>query len=373
MAQKSPKAIGIFGAGFLLDQVQALEAECQGALTGDDIEHVHQMRVASRRLRNGLGLFSDCLPEKKSKAWGSEIRKITRALGRARDLDVQIEVLHQVCQNPLDATLRPGYNRLLLRLNQSRASAQKKVDKTVTKMQDGSLLENMRQHLEKMIAGSENRYLYTPSLYQRAFMTINQRLEEFLSYQQYISNPDNIDQLHAMRIAGKHLRYTLEVFAPIYNNALDLHIRAMKEIQDLLGEIHDNDVWIEWLPQFIEQERDRIEDFYGHSTSLAELLPGLNHFMADRKEIRGEKYRSFLATWQMLLEENAWKVLTEVTRTPMDVEAAFVYNASEGQVMPVEPDQEVEDPGHDPIIQDNQEANPWDDEPPWSELPVEDA
>jgi hypothetical protein len=57
-----------------------------------------------------------------------------------------------------------------------------------------------------------------------------------------------------MRIAGKHLRYTLEIFAPIYGHALDPHIRAMKNIQDLLGEIHDNDVWISWLPEFIALE-----------------------------------------------------------------------------------------------------------------------
>ncbi len=66
-----------------------------------------------------------------------------------------------------------------------------------------------------------------------------------------------------MRIAGKHLRYTLEIFAPIYNQALIPYLQVMKEVQDQLGEIHDDDVWIEWLPKFIEKERSRTENYFG--------------------------------------------------------------------------------------------------------------
>ncbi len=376
MGQEVQKAICIFGAKFLLDQVHALEDECQGALTGEDIEHVHRMRVASRRLRNGLSLFKNCLPGKKRTAWMDEIRKITGALGKARDLDIQIEALNQACQRPLDDESRPGYNRLLLRLKQRRSKAQKKVDKTVKKLQSETILKPMRKHLEKMIAGSENVYLYTPSLYQRAFTTIHQRLEDFLSYQQHIWDPENIDQLHAMRIAGKHLRYTLEVFAPIYQNALDLHIRAMKEIQDLLGEIHDNDVWISWLPQFIEKERARIEKFYGHSGSLTELLAGLNHFIADRKKTRHEQYQSFLATWQILAEENAWDVLTEIIQTPMDIETALGYRPGEGEIRPDEPDPGLvtQEPEAEPdqSSQDNQGPSQESDASPWLEIPPQD-
>lgn len=376
MGQEVQKAICIFGAKFLLDQVHALEDECQGALTGEDIEHVHRMRVASRRLRNGLSLFKNCLPGKKRKAWMDEIRKITRALGKARDLDIQIEALNQACQRPLDDECRPGYNRLLLRLNQRRAKAQKKVDKTVKKLQSETILKPMRKYLEKLIAGSENVYLYTPSLYQRAFTTIHHRLADFLSYQQHIWDPENIDQLHAMRIAGKHLRYTLEVFAPIYQNALDLHIRAMKEIQDLLGEIHDNDVWISWLPQFIEKERARIEKFYGHSDSLTELLAGLNHFIADRKKTRHEQYQSFLATWQILAEENAWDVLTEIIQTPMDIETALGYRADEGEIGPDEPDTglatQAPESAPDQPSQDNQDSSQESDTSPWLEIPQQD-
>lgn len=376
MSKKVQKAICIFGANFLLNQVQALEQECQGAITGEDIEHVHRMRVASRRLRNGLVLFKDCLPKKKVKAWQDKVRQITRALGNARDLDIQIESLNQACQSNLDDEYRPGYNRLLLRLNQRRTKAQKKVNKTVATLQGGTLLNKMRKRLVEMISGSENAYLFTPSLYQRACTTINHRLDDFLSYQHDIWTPENVEQLHAMRIAGKHLRYTLEVFAPIYNNALEPHIRAMKELQDLLGEIHDNDVWISWLPQFIEEERSRIEDFYGHTDSLTALLPGLYHFIEDRKKTRDEEYQAFLSTWQILGDENAWEVLLEITKAPIDIESALKHLSTQEDDDPAVTDNEDDD--FDSTSTDEQTPNTISDSStqpnstPWHEIPKQD-
>ncbi len=122
-------------------------------------------------------------------------------------------------------------------------------------MEKNETLINLQSQLEKIIGSARDSYLYTPSPYQKAFSSINENLETFLSYEKYISNPENVKELHAMRIAGKKLRYTIEIFAPIYNQALLPHIELMKDIQDQLGEIHDDDVWISWLPQFVEKEQ----------------------------------------------------------------------------------------------------------------------
>lgn len=325
MAKKELKANCLFGARYMLTQVEALQDEIQGALVGEDIEHVHQMRVASRRMRNGLNLFMDCLSKKKGTAWRDEIRKITKALGAARDLDIQIDLLNRCLSEALEDRYKPGYNRLLLRLKQQRAKAQQKVNQTLTNLQEAGILDRMQTQLVEMTAGSENIYLYSPSLYQQAFEAIRANLDAFLGYEGYIYEPENIRELHAMRIEGKHLRYTLEIFAPIYGNALDLHIRAMKDIQDLLGEIHDNDVWIAWLPKFIQKEQLRIEAYFGNKGPLRRLLPGLNHFMQDRQDVRDEEYRTFLSTWETLQYEQAWTALREIISAPINIEAALVH------------------------------------------------
>ena len=342
MAKKDLTANCLFGARYMLSQVEALQAEIQGAQVGDDIEHVHQMRVASRRMRNGLGLFMDCLSKKKGAAWRDEIRKITKALGTARDLDIQIDLVNRCLSEPLADHYKPGYDRLRLRLQQQRIKAQGKVNQTLADLQDGGILDRMQVQLMEMTTGSDNIYLYTPSLYQQAFEAISDNLEEFLGYEAYIHDPENIKELHAMRIAGKHLRYTLEIFAPIYGSALDLHIRAMKDLQDLLGEIHDNDVWVAWLPKFIEKEQVRIEEYFGTNEPLTPLLPGLNYFIEDRQRVRDEDYHTFLSTWETLHYENTWKILNEIIRTPIDIEAALVHRQQETPAVPAVPETEPE-------------------------------
>ena len=329
MGKKVQKSICIFGADYLLEQVHQMEDQLDGALLGKDIEYIHQIRVASRRLRNGLTCFVDCLPKKKAKVWQADIKKITRAMGNARDLDIQIELIDQLYEDNLDPKYKPGYRRLLLRLKQQRTKAQVKVNKNIANLKKDDTLTNLRSQLEKISEPLQNTYLFTPSLYQRSFAIINKNLDDFLSYEKYITNPENVKELHAMRIAGKHLRYTIEIFAPIYNQALLPYIQLMKDIQDQLGEIHDDDVWISWLPRFIEKEQTRIEDYFGNSGPLKRLLPGINHLIEDRQIARNRDYQSFLSTWKSLLSENAWQNLREIINAPISIEAALEHLAEE--------------------------------------------
>lgn len=356
MGKKVPKAICLFGANFMLQEVHDLQSQIEGVQKGKDSEYVHQMRVASRRLRNGLDLFKECLPEKKGKIWRDDIRTITHALGNARDMDIQIAELTQLYEADLDTRYKPGYGRLLLRLKQNRTKAQKKINKTIFKLQEGKSLDAMTARFEKMLEKSDQAYLYTPSLYKKAFTEINDSLTDFLSYQGFIRTPDNIDKLHAMRIAGKHLRYTLEVFAPLYNGALDPYVIVMKDIQDQLGEFHDNDVWVSWLPKFIAQEQARIEDYFGNASPLKRLLPGLHFLMEDRLGARERAYQTFLILWNSIESEAIWPSLNALIRAPLNVEAALDHI--------VEEEEEVSEPEEGSDEEDSEVENEMDTEIP---------
>lgn len=329
MGKKVQQASCIFGADFMRQQVKDIENEIGHVLTGEDIETIHRMRVASRRLRNGLELFKDCLPKKKARRWQDHILKITHSLGKARDLDIQITLLDRLYDESLDAKYKPGFRRLLLRLKQRRAKAQKQVNRALLDLQESKTLKKMQSHFTTLSANADDIYLFTPSLYQRAFTAINRALADFLSYQEYIHSPEQIDKLHAMRLAGKKLRYTLEIFAPIYKQALIPHVQVMKEIQDQLGSIHDDDIWANWLPKFIEKEQSRIEDYFGNTGPLKRLLPGLHYLAEDHQKSRDEGYNAFLSTWETLQDENAWETLRSVIMAPINVEAALAHLESE--------------------------------------------
>jgi len=91
--EKTDKGFCLFGAETLRKLTEDLQAEADGVRHSDDIEYIHRMRVASRRIRAALPLFAPCFSKKMYKKTYKGVRSITRSLGAARDLDVQIDFL----------------------------------------------------------------------------------------------------------------------------------------------------------------------------------------------------------------------------------------------------------------------------------------
>src|SRR5262249_56548814 len=69
-----------------LKYLHALMAELEGVRQAEDRECVHRMRVASRRLRSVLPLFATSLSRQTCARWRKQLRRVTRALGPAREI-----------------------------------------------------------------------------------------------------------------------------------------------------------------------------------------------------------------------------------------------------------------------------------------------
>jgi CHAD domain-containing protein len=102
-------------AGELIDHAH-------GVLDVEDIARVHDMRVATRRLRAALEIFGTCFPRRELKAAVREVKALADALGERRDRDVAIATLEEVAQS-MTATDRPGIESLLGRLRSEQAGA----------------------------------------------------------------------------------------------------------------------------------------------------------------------------------------------------------------------------------------------------------
>jgi CHAD domain-containing protein len=87
-----------------------------------DIERVHDMRVATRRLRAVLEIFSPCFPKKAHRSALREVKALADALGERRDPDVQIEHL-EAYGDAAPAQDRPGVDVLVSRLRTRQAAA----------------------------------------------------------------------------------------------------------------------------------------------------------------------------------------------------------------------------------------------------------
>lgn len=100
----------------------ALWRAVPAALTGEDIEGVHDVRVASRRLRAAMDVAADCFPRRWYKPLHRAAKEITGALGEVRDRDVQLAFLAKERERVPSAE-RPGLDRLIARLTTERDAA----------------------------------------------------------------------------------------------------------------------------------------------------------------------------------------------------------------------------------------------------------
>jgi CHAD domain-containing protein len=101
-------------------RTQELFDHAEGVLDTSDIERVHDMRVASRRLRAVLEIFAPCFPRAPFKSVLTDVKALADALGERRDPDVHIDAMDAFAKK-VTATQRPGVERLLERQRERQA------------------------------------------------------------------------------------------------------------------------------------------------------------------------------------------------------------------------------------------------------------
>jgi CHAD domain-containing protein len=121
-----------------------------GVLDIDDIERLHDMRVASRRLRAALEIFGPCFPSRESKAAVREVKALADALGERRDRDVTIAALEEVA-GAMPAPDRPGIKTLIDTLRAEQAKANKALARFVS----AERLASLREQLSELVAAAQ--------------------------------------------------------------------------------------------------------------------------------------------------------------------------------------------------------------------------
>jgi CHAD domain-containing protein len=110
------------GARTVRVRARELFEHADGVLDTRDIERVHDMRVASRRLRAVLEIFAPCFPQSEFMSVLKDVKELADALGERRDPDVHIDAL-KAFSKALTPTNKHGVARLVEELVQRQASA----------------------------------------------------------------------------------------------------------------------------------------------------------------------------------------------------------------------------------------------------------
>jgi CHAD domain-containing protein len=307
------------GATALNTHLTALLREATRVRQAADPEPLHRMRVATRRLRAAAALFAPDWPRAWRSAWSRELRRLSRALGQARDLDVQIAFLAaRLAQPGTEAAQRPGLERLRLRLEQRRERRQRRVVAALDRFEEDTA-SAMQRFLSKAGQSAEAPAPGpTATTFAIAQAAVAARLEPLLAMADCVPDPNAAARQHEMRIAAKRLRYTLEILAPLDAEILRPALRAAKRLQELLGEMHDCDVWAATLPRFLERERRRTLAYCGHVEPFASLKPGLVALREERLRSRAELHATLVLLWGEQTRGGVWARLAGAPRPPRE-------------------------------------------------------
>ena len=270
---------------------QRMLAHEPGTRLGQDIEELHDMRVATRRMRAAIPVFGAYLDLDQMRPYIKGLRRTGRALGAVRDLDVFWEKT-QAYLEPLPADQQAGLDPLRKVWEAERERARERMLAYLDSDRFLRFKERFGEFLQSPGAGalpvlvdggepvpSRLRHVVPGAVYQR--------LAAVWAYDEWVTGPDvPLERLHQLRIAAKGLRYTLEFFQEVLGPEAKVLIKEIKGLQDHLGDLQDAVVASNLLRDFLTWGTWGHKGVDGQPASLPAVpvvAPGVAAYMAARQ------------------------------------------------------------------------------------------
>jgi CHAD domain-containing protein len=270
----------------------------EAALDWSDIEGVHDMRVASRRLRSALRDFLPFVQKRSLKNVRDDLKKIADALGAVRDQDVAIAALEYLKEESEQEDIKSGIEKLIEERSIARDEKRMVLIETITIGMLSLLQEKFNQALEKA-----TKETHSISFREVGRGIIELRLEEFLKLSRSLYAPFNVKPLHNLRIAAKRLRYAIELFAICFGDEIIPFAEEVTEMQTSLGELHDCDVWIEELGKKLLKSENENKN------------PATVWLLSHYTKTRTKHYRAALERWQNWVNDSFAERLIEAVES----------------------------------------------------------
>jgi len=226
---------------YLLEKLGPIFAPLRGTGNPGDTEVLHRMRVASRRLRVGLQTFTSLFPAGELRQLQRELRRITRLMGAVRTLDVNARLLRSASER-LPASTRAARVTLEQHLLVERATRMLELRELLHWLGTGKLDQRLEALIRRRDRHLDDKRLQRDAAGQLQDLrrALRRRHKQFLKKQTARS-------FHKFRIAAKQYRYGLETAQAVFRLPVDARIRAVEELQDLMGACHDVELLLDHL------------------------------------------------------------------------------------------------------------------------------
>ena len=276
-----------------------------GSIDGSDIEKLHDMRVAVRRMRAAVQLFRHYLPKKHAAYLRKDLRRLGRALGPARDCDVMLANL-EAYRAELPAPTQDTFAPLVRRWQKKRGRAHNAMVRYLAgkryrllKQRIGPLLELVGPPVAA--SGTLNGQATAPTAPQEPLVAtetprlITKRYAKLLAYGPSLHGA-SIQTLHTVRIDCKRLRYALEFLRETLSPQAEAAIEVIKHAQDHLGEMNDAYVAGKDLRTLMKRWQCATDDAR-YPAAAGEALAGYLAYCDDRVRTNAH---TFPAVWEHL-------------------------------------------------------------------------
>lgn len=228
--------------------LQALRAHDWGTRLGEDPEALHDMRVASRRLRAVLRFLAPAFADRARAHLRGELRWLGKVLSPVRDCDVQLETLQRY---------------------EAQVSAERR--RTLTPYRD-FIVQQRAQHRRAMLAALDSKRYRAMLLRLEQFVDDRRRpravepqqpaaavgrealaraFKRLLRQGKSVVATPRPEELHRVRIRGKRLRYLLEFYRESTGKPGSRLLRHLVRLQDLLGTHNDAAVAAAFLEEWV--------------------------------------------------------------------------------------------------------------------------
>jgi len=252
--------------------LEHLHANSLVVIHGENPEGIHQMRVATRRLRSCLKLFRSLIPRTISEDIDAELLWLTGALGPARDWDVLINETLNTAQGYFPN--HDGLRNLINSAHEQRLRLEKDTRVAVQSPRYTKILLEIsvwcgRREWREFIEPEQIEDLELPiikfatPLLMRRHQRVQKWGEDFLRL--------SVEGRHHLRILCKRLRYAGEFFANLYSEApTRRYLQAVTRLQDILGSLNDLSVANRLIGELTLTDNSAVHLIQGWSAALTE-------------------------------------------------------------------------------------------------------
>lgn len=222
-----------------------------GALTGEDPEYLHELRVALRRLRVALAFFAPLLPATEREHLVSHAKAFMQVLGNARESDVLAHWLAR--QPPVFPEDPSAMEAVAAWLSEVRSAARQACRESLASREWGEWVIAglaFAHRLGEAKVGADETATLAPFAEKRIA-----KLQRRLMRRALRAGKGRVKGLHRLRLAVKRLRYALEYCAPDeLRERFDQTMKRLAKLQDRLGRLQDLAVFQKQLGALIEQD-----------------------------------------------------------------------------------------------------------------------